>query len=90
MDLFLRAETEDEFNSLLQHAGTCQGIDGVNIDVIGTIYQTSIDQDGNTTSSPLPGYHANLRLTGDNQEAISEALSSITISQPFKPVRLWS
>ena len=66
------------------------------IDVVGTIYKptgnTVTDPEGNEIPemTPIPGWHINIRLMGDERRADVEALSAYFVDpEPATPSRVW-
>jgi hypothetical protein len=53
---------------------------------------TLADAEGNEypEMSPIPGWHINIRLSGDNRRADVEALSDYFVNpEPSTPYRIW-
>lgn len=66
------------------------------IDVVGIIYKptgnTVTDPEGNEVPevAPIPGWHINIRLMGDDCRADVEALSAYFVDpEPATPSRVW-
>ena len=66
------------------------------IDVVGKVMSLTgnmvMDDDGNTypEMAPVPGWHINIRLSGDNRRADVEALSDYFVNpEPVTPYRIW-
>lgn len=55
-----------------------------NIDIIGTLYNPPVEEDGDPV--PLDGWHVNVRLTADEP---AEALEPFVVT-PENPRRVWA
>lgn len=92
IDLYLRADGKDHLHSSLVAAGLAteetDGLwlaPGVHLDVIGEVVR--LDANGNQQS--IPGFHANLRVSG---ELPPEVLAELPILDPppAVPMRVWA
>lgn len=99
-DLFLKAADEAQLKAALVDAGVAVvGEDGSiyavdsALDVIGVIYEPlppGSDPENPPPPVPLPGYHANLRLSQEPTFGQVAALADILITPPHTPARIWA
>ena len=92
-DYYLRGDTEADVHAGMADAGIALGpTEQSSFDAIGTIWKDTgeVDADGNPVMEPLPGWHANLRLTYRMKTEQKVALDYLLIPEPAHPVRVWA
>ena len=92
-DYWLRGQDEAEVLAALAAAGIATGpADTSAYDPIGTIWKDTgtVDADGNPVMEPLPGWHANLRLTYRLRTEQRAEMSYVLIDPPANPARVWA
>ena len=92
-DYWLRGESQGEVEIALASAGIPLLPSTMSsFDPIGTIWKDTgeVDADGNPVMEPIPGWHANLRLTYRMKTEQKIALDYLLIPEPAHPVRVWA
>ena len=98
IDLYLKADSEQELTSALmavgfsvdEESGALYHPDAA-LDVIGTIYRhtgetMTIEGEEIPVTEPVPGYHVNVRTTSETLAASLESFRTY----PETPVRVWA
>ena len=98
IDLYLKAGSKSAMTLALKTAGFIQDPDSgalyhpdAALDVIGTIYQptgetTLVDGQEVPVTTPVSGYHVNVRTTSDELATALDAQRTY----PVTPVRVWA
>lgn len=93
IDYYLKVSSEKELNNILVQAElatvTDEGLalaDGVALDIIGTIY-TVTGEGEDTVSTPIDGFHANLRISKELEEWQDLSAYSVEVNSPY---RMWA
>ena len=98
IDLYLKAGSKSAMTLALKTAGFIQDPDSgalyhpdAALDVIGTIYQPTgetslVDGQEVPVTSPVSGYHVNVRTTSDELATALDAQRTY----PVTPVRVWA
>lgn len=69
------------------HEGQLCPTKTVSLDIIGVWYEYTVDVDGESVRTALPGYHANIRLC---HELTTDQLAKLPITTtPVTPYRVW-
>lgn len=92
-DYWLRGTDEAEVLVALAAAGIAAGQTETSAyDPIGTIWRDTgtVDSEDNPVMEPLPGWHANLRLTYAMRFEQRVAMNDVLIQPPAHPVRVWA
>ena len=90
IDYYLKVSSESELKSILVQAElateTEEGLalaDGVALDIIGTIYNVTGEGE-DAVSTPLKGFHANLRVTKELEDWQDLSAYVVEVNSPFR------
>lgn len=92
-DYYLRTNTEAEMRAALEAAAVIDSegnpYPGMELSVIGKIAKPTgqVDAEGFPVYGELPGWHVNLRVTGELLD--SQVAELPAIAKPNNPVRMW-
>ena len=92
-DYWLKGADEADVQAAMADAGIpLLPTEESSYDPIGTIYEPGpdVDEDGNPIPVPIPGWHANLRMTHRMTFQQQAALEGLLIPKPANPVRIWA
>ncbi len=92
MDLCLKADSQEAMDEMLLTAGLIDEegnpTEGVDLDRIGTISRvTGYDDEGEPIIKTYPGYHANVRVAWEVDEA---EFDEFLVVPPEVPFRVWA